>query len=181
MNHRAQIAMLPDGRRLHLQDGPIDLIIEAFGEQHEIENAYRAAAERFQTVLDELCAELTFLRQPCCAEAAWPRGPVARRMTAAVRPYAAEYFITPMAAVAGAVAEEILAAIVHSSHLSRAYVNDGGDIAFHLSAGEKFVIGMVDQSGSSVTVWKHHCEWIRSGPRNRHQRLARPQFLAGDC
>ena len=149
MNHRAQIAMLPDGRRLHLQDGPIDLIIEAFGEQHEIENAYRAATERFQTVLDELCAELTFLRQPCCAEAAWPRGPVARRMTAAVMPYAAEYFITPMAAVAGAVAEEILAAIVHSSYLSRAYVNDGGDIAFHLSLGEKFVIGMVDQPDRS--------------------------------
>ena len=28
---RAQAAMLPDGRRLHLQDGPIDLIVEAFG------------------------------------------------------------------------------------------------------------------------------------------------------
>jgi hypothetical protein len=60
-------------------------------------------------------------------------------------PYAAEYFITPMAAVAGAVAEEILAAMVAASELSSAYVNDGGDIALHLSPSEKFVVGMVER------------------------------------
>ena len=32
---RAQIRLLPDGRRLHLHDGPIDLIVEAFGEPAE--------------------------------------------------------------------------------------------------------------------------------------------------
>ena len=32
MNTRAQIRLLDDGRRLHLNDGPIDLIVEAFGE-----------------------------------------------------------------------------------------------------------------------------------------------------
>ncbi len=63
MNTRAQIRLLEDGRRLHLNDGPIDLIIEAFGETDEVGAAYRAAAQRFVTVLDELCDELTFLRQ----------------------------------------------------------------------------------------------------------------------
>jgi ApbE superfamily uncharacterized protein (UPF0280 family) len=72
-------------------------------------------------------------------------------MVAAVMPYAAECFITPMAAVAGAVAEEILAAMVAAAELSRAYVNDGGDIALHLRAGETFVVGMVDRPiGSSL-------------------------------
>ena len=46
MNSRAQIRLLPDGRRLHLQDGPIDLIVEAFGAPGEVENAYRAACAR---------------------------------------------------------------------------------------------------------------------------------------
>jgi ApbE superfamily uncharacterized protein (UPF0280 family) len=64
-------------------------------------------------------------------------------MFAAVMPYAEENFITPMAAVAGAVAEEILAAMTSSAALSRAYVNDGGDIALHIGSGERFVIGMV--------------------------------------
>jgi uncharacterized protein len=145
MNPRAQIRMLSDGRRLHLHDGPIDVILEAFGPACEVEAAYRAASARFVTVLDELCAELLFLRQPCSQEAVWPQGAVARRMVAAVMPYAAEYFITPMAAVAGAVAEEILAAMVAVAELSSAYVNDGGDVALHLKSDEKFVVGMVER------------------------------------
>jgi ApbE superfamily uncharacterized protein (UPF0280 family) len=145
MNNRAQIRMLADGRRLHLHDGPMDLIVEAFGAPCEIQSAYRAASERFLTVLDELCGELSFLRQPCCEEAEWPHGAVARRMLAAVMPYASQHFITPMAAVAGAVAEEILAAMVSAADLSRAYVNDGGDIALHLTADENFVVGMVER------------------------------------
>jgi ApbE superfamily uncharacterized protein (UPF0280 family) len=145
MNNRAQIRMLPDGRRLHMQDGPIDVIVEAFGELSEIEVAYRAGAERFVGVLDELCGELEFLRRPACEDGDLPSGPIARRMLAAVRPYASQTFITPMAAVAGAVAEEILEVMIAAAKLSRAYVNDGGDIALHLAPGEKFVVGMVER------------------------------------
>lgn len=145
MNSRAQIRLLPDDRRLHLQDGPIDLIVEAFGAAGELENAYRVACLRFETVLDELCGELVFLRQQCLPESEWPQGVVARRMMAAVLPYASEFFITPMAAVAGAVAEEVLAAMCASAQLSRAYVNNGGDIALHLADGEKIVVGIVER------------------------------------
>lgn len=145
MNQRAQTRLLPDGKRLHLYDGPIDLIVEAFGAAREVEVAYQAACARFVAVLDELCSELSYLRRACCMEAEWPRGGVARRMVAAVMPYATQHFITPMAAVAGAVAEEILATMVSSADLSRAYVNDGGDIAIHLAPGEKFVVGMVER------------------------------------
>jgi ApbE superfamily uncharacterized protein (UPF0280 family) len=137
--------MLADGRRLHMHDGPIDLVLEAFGGAREVEAAYRAAATRFVTVLDELCNELAFLRRPTRADGPLPAGPIARRMVAAVRPYASRTFITPMAAVAGAVAEEILEAMTTAAELSRAYVNDGGDIALYLSPGEKFVVGMVDR------------------------------------
>ncbi|MBZ5655612.1 MAG: UPF0280 family protein [Acidobacteriia bacterium] len=143
MNVRAQIRMLSDGRRLHMQDGPIDLIVQAFGEEREIESAYHAAAGRFATVLDELCSELAFLRQPAMVDGPQPKGSVARRMVNAVRPYASANFITPMAAVAGAVAEEILGAVTSAAQLSRAYVNDGGDIALYLTPSEKFVVGMV--------------------------------------
>jgi uncharacterized protein len=144
MKSRAQIRFLRDGR-LHLHDGPIDLIVGAFGKSSEVQNSYRAACARFETVLGELCSELSCLRSSCTPEADWPQGTVARRMMAAVKPYASEYFITPMAAVAGAVAEEILSTMVAAADLSRAYVNDGGDIALHLSPGEKFAIGMVER------------------------------------
>lgn len=61
-------------------------------------------------------------------------GPTARRMEAAVAPHA-ETFITPMAAVAGSVADEVLAAMLAGRRLTRAYVNNGGDSALHLAAG----------------------------------------------
>jgi ApbE superfamily uncharacterized protein (UPF0280 family) len=57
----------------------------------------------------------------------------------------AEHFITPMAAVAGAVADEVLAAMTAAAHLARAYVNNGGDIAIFLAPGERFAIGLVDR------------------------------------
>src|SRR5882762_6111036 len=137
--------MLPDGRRLHMQDGPIDVIVEAFGEPGELALAYRAAADRFVEILDELCSELQFLRRAAREDGDLPAGPIARRMLAAVRPYASQIFITPMAAVAGAVAEEVLEVMIAAANLSRAYVNDGGDISLHLAPGEKFVVGMVER------------------------------------
>lgn len=145
MNTRVQIRMLPDGRRLHLHDGPIDVIVEAFGEPRGIKLAYRAVVERFVNVLDELCGELNFLRMPATSGGGLPTGRIARRMVAAVRPYASHTFITPMAAVAGAVAEELLESMTTAANLSRAYVNDGGDIALHLTPGEHFVVGMVER------------------------------------
>lgn len=144
MRARAQVRFLPDGRRLHLQDGPIDIVLQAFGAEDQIRRAYSAAADRFIVVLDELCGELALLREQTRFGGREPDGIVARRMLAAVVPYAEENFITPMAAVAGAVAEEILAAMTAVADLSRAYVNDGGDIALHIASGEQFVIAMVD-------------------------------------
>jgi hypothetical protein len=145
MNKRAQMRLLGDGRKLHLSDGPIDLIVEAFGPPREIRRSYEAACGRFTSILDELCSELAFLRKACCAESEWPCGSVARRMMAVVMPYASEYFITPMAAVAGAVAEEILAVMLQAANLSRAYVNNGGDIALFLGEYQEFVVGMVER------------------------------------
>jgi hypothetical protein len=134
-----------DDGRLHLSDGPIDLVIEAFGEQNAIEAAYAAAWRRFQTVLDELCAELPLLRAEAKPVGPVPQGVVARRMAAAVAPFCVSHFITPMAAVAGAVAEEVLVAMTGAASLDRAYVNNGGDIAIHLAPGEDFAVGMVDR------------------------------------
>jgi hypothetical protein len=147
MKRVPQIALLTDGRRLHLQDGPIDLIVEAKAAENEIRAAYLAAAHRFTGLLDELCAELEELRKPANPARCALRGVVARRMHAAVVPLAADHFITPMAAVAGAVAEEILRAMLGVSELDRAYVNNGGDIALHLAEGEQFTVGLMDRPG----------------------------------
>ncbi|ESY00752.1 ApbE family lipoprotein [Mesorhizobium sp. LNJC399B00] len=131
-----QVHWLQDGKRLHLNHGPIDLIVQAFGEADECRAAYAQSIERFQTILVELVKELPELRLPAFFLA--PRtfaGPTARRMEAAVMPLA-ESFITPMAAVAGSVADEMLSALLAGRRLDRAYVNNGGDSALHIGKGQ---------------------------------------------
>jgi uncharacterized protein len=145
MTRTPQIGFLADGRRLHLQDGPIDLIVEASGSEADKRVAYAAAVRRFTGLLDELCGELPMLRQAADPARCLLQGEVARRMHDAVAPFAADCFITPMAAVAGAVAEEILGAMTANAQLERAYVNNGGDIALHLADGEHFTVGLADR------------------------------------
>ncbi|RWP00132.1 UPF0280 family protein [Mesorhizobium sp.] len=131
-----QANWLQDGKRLYLNHGPIDLIVEVFGATDECRQAYEQAIARFQTILMELVEELPELRLPAFFLA--PRtfaGPTARRMEAAVMPLA-ECFITPMAAVAGSVADEMLAALLAGRKLDRAYVNNGGDCAIHIGRGQ---------------------------------------------
>jgi ApbE superfamily uncharacterized protein (UPF0280 family) len=136
----AVAARLADGR-LHLQHGPIDLIIEAFGATDEVERAYGQAVDRFGDILPTLVRELPILRRP--VNDAYPllQGPVARRMAEAVWPHRSVY-ITPMAAVAGAVADEMVQALVKDRTLDKAYVNDGGDIAIHLTQGHELRAGI---------------------------------------
>ncbi|WP_375458356.1 UPF0280 family protein [uncultured Enterovirga sp.] len=182
--------LLPDGRRLHLQHGPIDLVVEAIGRRPSpppqgegdrakrggggcprnpvdgppppgfawspspsgggdadlaVREAYRAATARFATILDELCTELPLLKRPVDGTACRLQGRVARRMHHAVLPFAVDGFITPMAAVAGAVAEEVLLAMTGAADLARASVNNGGDIALYLAEGEEVRIGLVNR------------------------------------
>jgi hypothetical protein len=144
----AAIRSLPGGR-LHLSHGPIDVVLRAWGAEAEMRRAYEAAAARFGTVLRELVAELAELKRPI-ADGPRVEGPIARRMVAAVRPFAGE-FITPMAAVAGSVADELLAAMLAAADIDKAFVNDGGDIAIHMTPGESLSVGIAgDFSGGAL-------------------------------
>jgi ApbE superfamily uncharacterized protein (UPF0280 family) len=136
-----QVAFLAD-RRLHLQEGPIDLIIGADGPAEEVSAAHDRAIDAFDGLLAELVMDLKALRRPVREIPPPVRGPVARRMIEAAQPHLGD-FVTPMAAVAGAVADHVLAAMLAGTNLAKAYVNDGGDIAFHLSPDQRFKVGLV--------------------------------------
>lgn len=127
-------AVLPDGR-LHLQHGPIDLIIGVTG--GDVAGAYGRAEGRFDGILAELVTELPGLRS---VDGGPFEGAIARGMDAAVAPFRPA-FITPMAAVAGAVAEAVLA-VLPGEGVSRAYVNNGGDISIYLTPGTEFSVAM---------------------------------------
>jgi ApbE superfamily uncharacterized protein (UPF0280 family) len=138
----ASRAELPGGR-WHFQHGPIDIVIGAEGEPGAVAAAHETAWCRFAGVLEALVAELPLLRRPVdpLAPRCPLRGVVAARMWAACRPFAAG-FITPMAAVAGAVAQELVPAYARRG-IRRAWVNNGGDIALHLAAGASVSVGVL--------------------------------------
>lgn len=159
-----QIGWLSGGR-LHLNRGPIDLVIGAEGPGASA--AFQAAAARFDGMLEALVAELPALRS---GKGMPVRGDVARAMALAVAPYRPA-FITPMAAVAGAVAEAVLAAMIAGGGLTRAYVNNGGDIALHLAPGAGYEVALA--TGGRVSL--RHGDGIggvaTSGWRGRSQSL----------
>ncbi len=133
----------PGTSRLHLQHGPIDLIIDAKGRQDEVEMSYRQAALAFDTVLDVLSAQLLLLRQALSdgTQRSFFNGGVAQRMYSAAEPFRHK-LVTPMIAVAGAVADHVLEAMLVGRQLERAQVNNGGDIALYLSPGACCRIGI---------------------------------------
>ena len=147
-----QAALLPDGR-LHLHHGPIDLVIMAEEQSEEARRtAFRAARDRFASVLNELVPELPLLRAPLGKA---PRGLIAQRMHRACVSVAQGDFITPMAAVAGSVADEVLAAMLAATPLTRAYVNNGGDIALHLAPGQVYraaIAGLDGQLNGQIVI-----------------------------
>lgn len=164
-----QVARLSDGR-LHLHHGPIDMIVQAFGPAQAVAEGEARAVARFEGLLAELVAELPALRMRAGEVV---HGPVARVMAAAVAPFAPD-FITPMAAVAGAGAEAVLAALV-TPGVTRAYVNNGGDIAVYLAPGESLTCAIAARPGFPDRVALRHAETARgiatSGWRGRSQSL----------
>lgn len=132
---------LPGGR-WHFQHGPIDLVIGADGQAEAVAAAHEQAWVVFQPLLAELVSELPWLRQAVDAPGAMLQGPVARCMAVACMPMAAWGFITPMAAVAGAVAQALIA-VYQRPGVQRAWVNNGGDIALHLAPDTEVSVGLV--------------------------------------
>ncbi len=160
-----QAHILPDGR-LHLHHGPIDLLVGVSGAGRG--KACQRAVARFEGVLQGLADELGQLRRSLQQEPV-VSGPVAQSMLAAVRPFS-DRFVTPMAAVAGAVADYVLA-VLPAVDVDRAYVNNGGDIAVYLGQGQHYTAAIPEAREARLHL-AGHLPWrgiATSGWRGRSQ------------
>jgi uncharacterized protein len=138
--------------RLQLRHGPIRVILRAWGDPETVRKAHRLVTRHFPKILPELGEVLPQLRKPSGSKPAKFESATAQRMADAVAPFA-EVFVTPMAAVAGAVAEEILRIMMAAGPLDKAYVNDGGDIAYSVAPGQSLTFGIAgDFSTGAVPV-----------------------------
>ncbi|MBF0276820.1 MAG: UPF0280 family protein [SAR324 cluster bacterium] len=141
-----QSILLKDGR-LWLNHGPIDLFIEAQGHTREVELAYQTAIIKFENLLAQIVEELPQLRKPVgFGKMKW-KHQISKKMENACLHFE-DCFITPMAAVAGSVADTIIESMVEGSDLKKAYVNNGGDISIHLSPHAVFSAAIAENSSS---------------------------------
>ncbi len=148
MMQGAQSRLLEDGQRLHLNHGPIDLIIRAWGTGQA--EAYNRATMRFTNLLEELVEELPQLRLPCSNERQFQL-PTARRMQKATQCFLPK-FITPMAAVAGSVTDEILNVMMQQKDIDKIYVNNGGDSAFYLTDGQSVKAMIASDADAQIEI-----------------------------
>ena len=130
------------GERLHLQEGPIDLVVGAHGPEATRRRAFARADAAFEGMLAGLARHLPALRRPLDDD--WPgdASPTAVRMRRAAALFS-DRFVTPMAAVAGAVADAVLAAMRTVDGLDAAYVNNRGDVALLVTPARPLELGVV--------------------------------------
>jgi uncharacterized protein len=177
--------LLEGRQRWHFQHGPIDLIIGLEGAVTVLDLCIELAWQRFREVLEELVSELVLLKTSVsispddCSSGSHTslNGRVAQRMFQSCAPYGRVdgVFVTPMAAVAGCVAQEILS-YLQASGIQKAWVNNGGDIAWYAPAQVQvaFSVGVpaLPQVGTILLLPEDKCWGVAtSGWRGRSQSL----------
>ena len=158
MRMHAQRRLLDDGR-WHFQHGPIDIVLQLTGDTQACADALENTWQRFEHILPELVSELRFLRRPISelTQHSFNQS-VAQRMHRAAAQAVFESrdgFITPMAAVAGSVAQALLPTLAQPG-VDKAFVNNGGDIALHLQTGESWRVGVVTDLAKALTAMQTH-------------------------
>ena len=118
--------------RLFLNHGPIDIVLEAFGKDKPL--AYEKAKKYFSTLLNELVLDMDLLKKEVVPHRNF-NNKISQSMQSATEKFYPD-FITPMAAVAGSVADNILNVLVKDTKLEKAYVNNGGDVSFYLTENQ---------------------------------------------
>ncbi len=139
MWEKPSINRLP-GDRLHLRHGPIGIVLKVWAADDVVRQAHRLVTRHFPKILPELADQRAELKAPLKKRVSVD-GKVAQNMVDSALPFA-DVFVTPMAAVAGAVAEEIMRIICAAGPIQKAYVNNGGDIALHLEPGQSLTFGV---------------------------------------
>lgn len=136
-----------EGGRVYVDNGPVQMMI--YAERHGVpmQQEAQAAAGHVGRQLEQLAAALALARQP------WPQlagrksypGLLLKMYRSVQR--TEDPALTPMAAVAGTFADAAADHLV-SQGATKVMVNNGGDIALRLAAGEAIQLGIAGKVGA---------------------------------
>jgi hypothetical protein len=133
-----------------LDYGPLQMTIFASRNAEPQTEAVKTAALFASKILDELAAVRSQAQKPQAAITASDQYPeILQTMIAAVR-RSGDKTLTPMAAVAGSIAD-MVADYLYTAGATKVIVNNGGDIALRLSHAETVAVGVAPVIGGSQT------------------------------
>jgi|TARA_Y100000994_G_scaffold245820_1_gene248033 ApbE superfamily uncharacterized protein (UPF0280 family) len=121
-----------EDNRLFLRHGPINIVLEAIGIDKDL--AYQNVKGYFETLLEQLVLDMELLKEEVVFNRKF-NNKISQSMQDATERYSPA-FITPMAAVAGSIADNILRVLINNTNLEKAYVNNGGDVSFYLNKNQ---------------------------------------------
>ena len=121
-----------EDNRLFLRHGPINIVLEAIGIDKDL--AYQNVKGYFETLLEQLVLDMELLKEEVVFNRKFNNN-ISQSMQDATERYSPA-FITPMAAVAGSIADNILRVLINNTNLEKAYVNNGGDVSFYLNKNQ---------------------------------------------
>ena len=142
MSYEQSIALL-DEETVLAECGPMRLAIRAWQNGRPQIALCRQAAEVSFTYLEAVAKHKTVLSDFAQNIRALPRNALAQRMVESVRAIG-DMDLTPMAAVAGTIADAV-ADWLFGRGLTKVMVDNGGDIAIRLAAGETATVGIRPQ------------------------------------
>ena len=123
-----------DAETILAECGPMRLAIRAWQNSRPQIDLCRQAAEASFACLEAVAAHKTALSRFAPNISVLPENPLARRMIESVRAIG-DMDLTPMAAVAGTIADAV-ADWIFERGPTKVVVDNGGDIAIRLAAGE---------------------------------------------
>lgn len=135
---------------VRLDYGPLQMTIAAEDERGPMTQRARDAAQQAMNILAELASHRKVAASPqqeLPAGENWPE--VLRQMIAAVT-NSGDRTLTPMAAVAGSIAD-LTADWLQAQGATKVFVNNGGDIAIRLTGDRTTKVGVAPAIGQSPT------------------------------
>jgi ApbE superfamily uncharacterized protein (UPF0280 family) len=120
--------------------GPMRLVIRAWNKKQPQIKLARRAAEKSILYLERIARCRAILRRPIPEILELPEDELALEMIASVRAVGDED-LTPMAAVAGTIAD-MVANWLFEREATKVIVDNGGDIAVRIAAGESVTVGV---------------------------------------
>lgn len=140
MNSDQQIIIAPDQKAVIVENGPMRLVIKAWHNGvFQMDQVIQAAQFSF-SCLEQVANDLPYLKQLNAVLPEGEKNAISMQMVKSVKD-TGDKLLTPMAAVAGSIADAV-ADWFAAGETTKVIVDNGGDIAIRLRGNEKVSIGL---------------------------------------